>query len=168
MDIELNYAEVLGIAEQIEIESAAYYTQAADTVDDPRAAAVFRELAQMETEHAQIFGALKDHAAAGTPPGGHTVANAAGEHLPMMASMFVEGAREDLAGHFTGRQVSEDIYDGAIRYEKDTIAFYLQIKAALADDAERKKIDRILLDELGHVITLTCQLAAHRRPTQEA
>ncbi len=168
MDVELSYVEVLGIAEQIERDAAGFYRRAAAFAGDPQAADIYRELAQMETDHSQIFGALKDSAAGSAPAGGHIITNAAGESLPLMAAMFVEGARQDLAEHFTGREINEAIYDHAIAFEKDTIVFYLQIKTALADGDQRKKIDRILLDELGHVITLTCKLASHRRPTQEA
>ena len=51
-----------------------------------------------------------------------------------------------------------DILRTAIGLEKDSVVFYTGIKEAVVETAGRQKIEAIIKQEMGHVLTLTEEL----------
>ena len=51
-----------------------------------------------------------------------------------------------------------DVLRKAIELEKDAIIYYLGMKDAVPEDLGRDRIDRIIRQEMGHVVLLTARL----------
>ena len=58
----------------------------------------------------------------------------------------------------TGKERVEDILRMAIGLEKDSIVFYLGMKAMVPERLGRGKIDEVITEEMGHVDSLSREL----------
>jgi rubrerythrin len=161
MGIELDANDVFEMAEQIERDAAAFYMRASSASRDPRTQRVLLGLATMEAEHEQIFDTMKTHLSAEgwTAAGVERAAGLAGDSS-IVAGLFASGVGEDLAERFTGGQTAEQILRKAIEFEKDTIVFFVSMRDMLRRAADRKRIDGIIKEELGHILMLTSELAS--------
>ncbi len=161
MGVELNADDVFEMAEQIEKDASAFYQHAAAETADPSCRQALLKLAAMEDEHVLVFGAMKTHLAAqgwtGAPvEGGNEIA----ENWALLTNLLASGVKEHLAIYFTGRETSQDILRNAIEFEKDTIVFLAGMKNVLPDSAEKERVEGIIREEVGHIITLAGELAA--------
>lgn len=149
MEQHLTVREILGIAEDIERQAAEFFRAAAGAASGPRLQRSFLELAAMEEEHRQVFGALKDQ----MPGGGETGAGAR-TGLALLARNVAENVQHDLVEKFAGMAFNHAVAEKAIDFEKDTLVFYTGIKGMLHDQADREKVEEIILQELGHILSL--------------
>ena len=156
MAIEFGAEDVYQMARQIEDEAAAFYKRAASASGSPTCRRLLLELASMEVEHEQLFATMKAGVSGRRPAGG---GEKAGPSRPDLTRMLMSGIAEDLAARFTGRETDEEILRKAIVFEKDTIVFFLDMKSYVFTDADSKRIDELISEELGHVLQLTGQLA---------
>ncbi len=169
MTEETNLNDVFDMAIQIERDAGAFYAAAADKATFADAGKVLHEMAVMEVEHEQIFSALKTShqnrisGTAGKNAGntaGNTAKKNSGHHEGIStARLLASGIKEDLASRFTGWESCEQILNLAIGFERDTIVFLVNMKQLLVDPADRSRIDELILEEMGHVIKLSSQLA---------
>ncbi len=161
MSIEPSTDDVFEMAEQIEHDACSFYRQAAASMPDPACRSVLLDLASMEGEHEQVFATIKAQPAAPGGPGpGLELADGAASSWPSVAQLFASGVREDLARRFTGRETRAEILQKAIEFEKDSLAFFLSARNLLTDPEGRRRIDALLNEELGHILTLTGRLAS--------
>jgi len=152
MPAEMTLDDVYDMAIEIETDGEAFYLSAASACNDPEQKRILADLGAMEADHRLVFAALKDHAAKNRP------ARDAKE-LSLVAKLFATGVKEDLARRFTGRETSKEILQKALDFEKDTIVFFLSMKHMLDSGSDKSKVDEIVTEELGHVITLSSALA---------
>jgi len=148
--MHLTAREILGIAEDIEKQAAEFFRSAAAAASGPRLRRSYLELADMEEEHRQVFAALKDQAAAveGEAAGGLNAG------LEFLARSVAENVQRDLIEKFAGLAFNQAVAEKAIDFEKDTVVFYTGIKGMLHDPADREKVEGIILQELGHILSL--------------
>ena len=163
MAIELGADDVLEMARQIESDASAFYKRAASASADPTARRVLLELASMEVEHDQLFAGIKaqmpsDQKAFAVDGAGMKVPC----QQPEVTRMLISGVREDLAARFAGRETDQEILRKALLFEKDTIVFFIHMKDYVAAEADKRRIDDLVAEEIGHVLKLTGQLASPR------
>jgi len=158
--ITFNADEIFEMAEQMERNGANYYTKAA-TQASGKPAEVLAGLAEMEKDHEKTFhemrarlGAAEQRTASFDPD------NQAAAYLQAATAGKVFKLRDDPSAKLTGKEDIRQILQTAIGLEKDSIVFYLGLKDLVAPDLGRDKIDEIIRQELGHIATLTEQLAA--------
>jgi len=154
MSTELNAGEVLEIAETIEREAASYYRQAAAAATSPQAREQLMELAEMEDEHVQVFHGLRVQLSEDRPRAERAGARGM-DGLPLLAALVARNMKDDLAESFAGREGPADLLRRAVDFEKDTVVFYTGVKEMLPEPSDRAKVDKIILEELRHVLTLT-------------
>ena len=147
-----NAGEVFEMAVKMEKNGAAFYQQAAETVDDAEQKKMLLGLADMEVDHEKTFNNLRQELGADNPdyfdPSGEAVA-----YLKSIVDMEVFFKREiDLSSMKT-------ILREAIMAEKDAIVFYVGIKAMVPDETGKKKIEAIIKEEMGHIRLLSGKLA---------
>lgn len=159
MAIEFGAEDVYEMARQIEGEASAFYKRAASASGSPTCRRLLLELASMEVEHEQLFATMKAGTSARPPAPAIGAGEKAGRNRPDLTRMLMSGIAEDLAARFTGRETDEEILRKAIVFEKDTIVFFLDMKSYVFTDADSKRIDELISEELGHVLQLTGQLA---------
>ena len=159
MGIPFNADEVFEMAEQIERNGAKFYRAAA--VKFPEVRQVLSDLAAMEDEHEKTFAAMRAELS-GTemePP----VFDPDGQaqmYLRAMADEYVFDIKTDPLEQLAGQETPEDVLKMAIGLEKDSIAFYVGLKESVSRKAGKDKVEAIIKEEMGHIVTLSQKLEA--------
>ncbi len=147
-----NAGEVFEMAVKMEQNGAAFYRQAADKVKNQEHKKLLLSLADMEVDHEKTFQGLRRDLGADNPdyfdPSGDAAA-----YLKAIVDTEVFFKRDiDFSS-------MESIYTEAIMAEKDSIVFYVGIKAMVPDEGGKKKIEAIIREEMGHIRMLSELLA---------
>ena len=157
-----NANDVFEIARQIEKNGAAFYRNAAETVSDKISDKVsyndqkdfLLELAAMEDEHEKSFSELQKQLTEGEK--GTTAFDPADEnaaYLKALADMRVFADKEAPLDSF------KQIMLSAIQAEKDSIVFYLGMKAMVPEKLGKNRLDDIIKEEMGHIRLLAKKMA---------
>lgn len=152
MGITFNVKEILEIAVEIEKNGQAFYRRGSQIVREDDAQAMLIKLAEWEAVHESIFANMlaslggKDTALQILDPNGEAV-----KYLQAIADGKI---------FKTGVPVEQVIPDGAtmcdvlwdaLEREKDTVVFYVAFKAIVPPGDDRENLERIILEEVGHV-----------------
>ena len=162
---QFNADEVFEIAEQIERNGAKFYRRSAQVAGDPGARDLLVELADMEDRHERVFAAMREDLRRENPEWLSKFSGVDGES---QAALYLRAVAEGLVFDLKGdpaADVSENtslpsILETAIGLEKDSVVVYLGIKEAMPPDRGQEKLDDIIREEMGHIASLTQQLAA--------
>jgi len=157
MAMPFNADEVFEMAEQIERNGGIFYRAAAEKF--PGVSKVLLGLAEMEDEHLKTFADMRADLS-GTEleepvfdPDGQ-----AQMYLRVMADGNVFDVKADPAEQLAASNTPEDVLKMAIGVERDSIAFYVGLKEAVSRKAGKDKVDDIIKEEMGHIVTLNEKL----------
>ena len=157
MGMPFNADEVFEMAEQIERNGGKFYRAAAEKF--PAVSDIFLGLAAMEDEHEKTFANMRAELS-GTEledpvfdPDGQ-----AQMYLRVMADGHVFDVKSDPAELLATKNAPEDVLKMAIGVERDSIAFYVGLKEAVSRKAGKDKVDAIIKEEMGHIVTLNKKL----------
>ncbi len=159
MAFTFNADEIFEIAEQIERNGAKFYRQAADKLEDGAVKGVLLGLATMEDTHEKRFAAMhqeiaeKDFTAPVFDPD-----NQAGLYLQSVADGKVFDLSSEPAAILKEGVTAENVLEYAIGIEKESVIFYNSMKGMVPPDLGKIYIDAIILEEIGHIITLRDQI----------
>lgn len=152
--------EIFEIAEQIERNGAKFYRKAAEAAPAKNREALMK-LAEMEDEHEKTFQEIRGRLS-GTELSSQTADPDQQCRLYLRAyaegKVFDTGA--EAAEKLTGSESPAEILLTAIGLEKDSIVFYVAMKKLVPQNLGGDKIDAIIEQEMGHIVTLKEQLAA--------
>jgi len=153
-----NAEEILEIACQIERHGAMYYRRAAQPVDDPAAAEMLEELASMEDEHEIVFENMR-----GDPD---TLSRLLGDpdgpaalYLQAIAGGRVFTPEKNPVNDLALGVTVAEVLRTAIGSELASIAYYEGLRAAVPPDLDQGRIEAIIREEMGHVVTLGARLS---------
>ena len=152
--------EVFDIAVQVERNGAAFYGQAADSVQECALKGLFKQLAEMEAGHARAFIEMKDRLLS---PGGETWFDSAGEaagYLQVIAGSRLFAVGASVTEILSGLATERDIIEFAIDRERESILFYTGMTKIVNEAADREAIDDIIGQEMQHVTLLTRRIQA--------
>jgi len=157
MSYDFNADDIFEIAQQMERNGAAFYRDAAGSVDDSSVKEFLLEFAAMEDEHEKTFIELrKELTAAEKTPTVFDPNNESGLYLKALADTRVFFKKEiDIS-------TVEGIFKSAITAEKDSIVFYLGMKDLVPGALGKDKMDDIIKEEMGHIKILSQKLATHK------
>jgi rubrerythrin len=141
--IEFNAFEAFEIAEKIERNGAGFYRRAAELFDDPHISKMFRQLADWEKGHQQLFADMR---------------NSLLPDAQAMAGLAVFGIKPDPAEELTGKESKAEIIAKAIEKEKDSIVYYTGLKGFVPTRAGKDKLDDIIAEEMRHIRILNQSL----------
>jgi rubrerythrin len=150
MELDLTSLEVLEMAQWIESRAAKYYRLLAARVSSSATRQMLLNLAQMEDEHEKTFSALKDI----FDPGQDLTHKDSALYTRVIARMTLD-VDSILADVMTGQESPEQTASKAIDFEKSTIVFMVSLKSMLSSDQDRRKVDRIIQEEVGHILALS-------------
>jgi len=157
MSMPFNADEVFEMAEQIERNGGKFYRAAAEKF--PAVSEVLLGLAAMEDEHLKTFTDMRAELS-GTEveepvfdPDGQ-----AQMYLRVMADGNVFDVKADPVEQLAEKDTPEDVLKMAIGVERDSIAFYVGLKEAVSRRAGKDKVEDIIKEEMGHIVTLNEKL----------
>ncbi|MFC1795127.1 ferritin family protein [Planctomycetota bacterium] len=157
MVMPFNADEVFEMAEQIERNGGKFYRAAAEKF--PAVRDLLLTLAAMEDKHEQTFADMR--AALSGKELQETVFDPDGQaqmYLRVMADGHVFDVKSDPAELLATKNTPEDVLKMAIGLERDSIAFYVGLKEAVSNKAGKDKVEDIIKEEMGHIVTLNQKL----------
>ena len=160
MALDFNADDAFEMAEQIERRGGRFYRKAAKDTSHPQTREILLDLAHKEDEHLAIFVAMRKRLSEeASDPTAFDPYGEAPLYLQAMADAHVFGAPsgEDL---LRGGETPAQVLKLAIGFEKDTIAFFVGIKAAVPERLGKPQIDRLIKEEMNHVVILSKALSA--------
>lgn len=160
MGFFLNAQDVFDVAIEIERNGALFYRAAAAVVDEEASCRELLELAAMEENHEATFLALKNRLVGSTPdaewfdPDGD-----AAQYLQQFAAGQVFDMRASSPPVLTAHMPLRDVIEFAVRRERESVVFYVGLKEAVLDPADKVRIETIVREEMGHITLLGRKLA---------
>ncbi|MBO8131133.1 MAG: ferritin family protein [Candidatus Marinimicrobia bacterium] len=153
----ISLEEVFKIAIEIERNGQRFYRNYAEKNDDEKIKEVFNNLADMESDHERAFIEMKnrlvtdyDRIEADTEGLLNAYIKAfAGGYIFTSDDKIVEAGSPD------------DILKYAIGKEKDSISYYLAVKEFVVGEDNKDKVDRIIKEEMKHIIILSDLIASY-------
>ncbi len=159
MAVPFNADEVFEMAEQIERNGSKFYRAAAEKFPDVRD--LLLELAKWEDVHEKTFAKMRAELPRGdADPPIFDPDDQAQMYLRVMADGHVFNLNVDPAEQLDGKNTPEEILKMAIGVEKDSIAFYVGLKASVSPAAGKDKVEDIIKEEIQHVAILNKELEA--------
>jgi len=158
MKIPFNANEVFEMAQEIERNGAKFYRKAAKIL--PKFSDLFLNLAAMEDDHEKTFRKMQDELAG--PEVDPPVFDPDGEadmYLQVMADDQVFDTKIDPSTLLEENEIPGDVLRMAIGLEKDSIAFYVGLRESVSQRAGKDKIDMIIRQEYGHIVTISKKLS---------
>jgi rubrerythrin len=158
--IAFNADEIFEMAEQIERNGAAFYRKAASGSKMDNAELLLR-LAAMEDDHERTFHEMRQGLGTGSQATTTFDPDDEGaQYLRAMADSKVFDVSVDPSEALTGDESVEEVLNMAIGLEKDSIVFYVGMKDMVSAVHGKEKLDAIIRQEMGHIKTLSEELAA--------
>jgi len=152
--------EILSMAQQIERNGASFYRKASEIASLSEIRQRLLDLAAMEDEHEKIFAAMRGHlsekereAAASRDPD-------AALYVRSWADGHVFDVNADPAQRLTGVETKADILRMALEIEKDSIAFYVGVRALVPEGWGQERLDEIIKEEMRHITDLRGELSS--------
>jgi rubrerythrin len=160
MSMIFNADEVLKIAEQIERNGISFYEMAADRFEGDQKRTLLR-LADMERTHEKVFAAMRrDLSAADEKLTAFDPEGEAGKYLAAFADGQIFAPKADSAALFGPDASAREILETAIGLEKDSVVFYVAIRDAVPEALGEDEIDRIIKEEMAHIVLLSRTLSS--------
>jgi rubrerythrin len=145
MAYEFNADEIFEMAEQIERNGAKFYKDAAETVSDQSYRDLLLKLSEMEVMHEATFKALRTEL---TDEEKKTKVFDPEEeavlYLKALADTRIFFEKE------IDTTSAKEILKSALTAEKDSIVFYLGMKALMEAEGQ-DKVDKIIAEEMDHI-----------------
>lgn len=143
----LDVKEILGFAVYIEERGYEFYVEAMKKFADPRATELFQYLADEEFKHEKVFRKLQ------AEEGNVRMADPDPEYQDYMRE-FVKahqlGDREAIRAKLARLSTLDEILDLAMGFEKDSIVFFSELKAAYAK-GRTGALEQVIGEEMGHL-----------------
>ena len=159
MSITFNADEIFEMAEQIERNGAKFYREAAGKAPDASTKKMMLDLAVMEDGHQKIFAQMrKDLPSQEKEPTVYDPDNEAAQYLQTMADFHGTEGKAGPLDKLTGRETMPQLLKIALQAEKDSIAFYVGIKGLVPSRSGKDKVEKIIVEEMGHVSVLGAKL----------
>ena len=154
-----NANEIFQIAIDIEGNGGRFYEKAMEVIDDPDVKELLAFLAQEEGEHLKKFTELK----AQLPQAAieDTIWDPEHEmnrYLQMMADMHVFSSDFDVEEELSRVKNPEDVLKLGIKFEKDSIIFFLTMQDATEEKKGRELIGQLINEEKKHLSKLSLEL----------
>ncbi len=157
-----NVDEIFAMAEAMERQGARFYRAAAVSCKDQSRRRLLIALAEMEEEHEKVFIAIrKDFMDQRPDLEGFDPEGLTASYLHAIA----DGKVFDSEKQLTGEETMADIIKHAIKLEKDSIVFYIGIKEMVPISFGQDKVEKIIQEEMYHVVSLNRVLASLTQPS---
>ena len=160
MSMPFNADEIFEMAEQIERNGVKFYRKAAESAKDAGVRQDLLDLAKWEEQHESTFAAMrKELTAEEKAPTAFDPEGQAALYLRAFADGQVFDVTVDPSERLSGEEKPEEVIHIAAGLEKDSIVFYLGMKEMVPERLGKDKVDRIIAEEMKHIVVLNKHLA---------
>lgn len=146
-------ASVMDFTIQTEIDGEAFYTNAAEHVEDKKVKAYLFDLAKEEKEHIETFKALKEKI---LKKGiGEVFINPSVDSYldAVLRSGIFEMAKQAIPGE-EGPKTIDDVYRIALRAERSSILLYEALREGTKDRGVKRILRKIIQEEKQHLVSI--------------
>lgn len=153
MSIPFSFDEIIQMACQIERNGGRFYRAASKVTPEGPAKELLLKLAEQEDSHFETFEAMqKEFSSIDAKQTTHDPHNEITHYLNLIADDHVFNLEGDKpAGLLNGDEGAEEILRLALQAEKDTIVFFSGLKELLSREADKRKIEAIIREEMSHI-----------------
>ena len=153
MSYDFTIDEILRMAEEIERNGAAFYRSAAKGTPDKSTGDLLEELAAMEDQHEKTFAGMRSELSAAEKES--NIFDPQDE-----SALYLKALADLRVFHEKTVDLSDlkAVLNDALDAEKDSIAFYVGMRGMVPERLGKEKIDGIIREEMGHIVTLTDKL----------
>ena len=145
MSIQFNAESIFEIGVQIEKNGRAFYLEAAKSVSDELIKSLLIELADWEKGHIDLFEQLKTELPDTMREDNlFDPENEFFIYLQAAADSHVFVGSIDVSQLVAQCKSSVDIFEMALRFEKDSVVYYTTMKKMVADHRGQEKIDTLI------------------------
>jgi len=158
-----NADEIFQMAINIEQYGERFYRRFAKATSDLSINQLFNELADMEAEHERTFIAMQKQSM--QSDWDHSLLDAddlTSSYLRALSKGIIFDQEHDPLINMTGEETLEEIFNIAIQREKDSVIFYLGMKDLVPADFGKDQIDKIIKEEMSHIVLLSEKLSELR------
>jgi len=145
--------DIFKMAIEIEVNGQAFYRKASADAENDDLKKILSELADMEVEHEETFKLMQKELKV-SEKGSNVFdpQNEAAAYLKALADTKVFFEKE-----IDTKSVKE-VMKAAITAEKDSIVFYLGMKALVPEKKGQDKLDHIINEEMSHIRIISSKL----------
>lgn len=150
-----NADDALAVAEQVERNGRAFYLRGADIAQEPETRKLLGDLAVWEQGHQAVFSKMRAEltdeekkATTFDPEGVNEL------YLQAMADNHVFTSVTDPAALIADGAAPEEILTKALNFERDSIALFLGVARMVPERLGRRKVERIVEEEVSHIAYL--------------
>jgi len=154
-----NAGEIFQVAVEIEKNGQAFYEQAYKAVDDPEVKDLFTALARDEISHQKRFESLlSDLPEELKRPTVSDLDQEVDLYIKDLAGQHVFRADEGFRSELEKIKTVDDALQLALRFEKDSVIFYLGMQDATCEGKARDIVSILIKEEQEHVRRLSFQI----------
>jgi rubrerythrin len=164
MSFFFNARDIFEIAIEIERNGATFYRNAAAIMNEDAERRELLELAAMEDQHELTFMALKKRLIGDHPDTEwFNAENEAAQYLQYFAAGQIFDMRAALPPALSPNTPMREVLEFAVQRERESVVFYVGLKDAVQDPADKLRIETIVREEMGHITLLGRKLAVFAR-----
>lgn len=154
-----NAGEVFDVAIKIEKNGISFYEKAQKAIDDPDVKELFKALAGDGLDHKKRFDELKKELPEELRrPTVSDPDNELDMYIQMLADQHVFSSVEETSEQLASVKTVSDALNMALRFEKDSVIFYLSLQEATCEGRAHDLITRLIKEKQEHVKRLSIQM----------
>jgi rubrerythrin len=157
MKIYFNADEVFEMAEEIERQGAQFYEKAATLFKEPEIKQMLTSLSGMEVGHERIFSSMRAKLLSDEYRG-YDPDESAAAYIKAFTDGKVFDTKKNMCDSLSASTTLRDVLNMAIQAEKNSILFYTGIMQILPEVKGRDAVEKIIIEEMKHVVSLTDKL----------
>ena len=158
MSIYLNADDIFRVGVQIETNGKLFYETAAKQTQEARAKELFKELADWENQHIELFERLRLQLPETAremnlfDPGSELEI-----YIKATADSHIFIRNKDISSLVSALKTPQEVLDLAVTFEKDSVVFYSTMKKAIPESFGKERMDALINEEIKHIAMLTQQ-----------
>jgi len=159
MAIQFNADEIFEIAIQIEKNGYTFYNECAKKIKDQEIKDLLKMLAEAEEKHEAIFETMhKNFKSSNSFIESDDADDIRLQYLQAVASGYVFDLNFNPVENISPDIKIDEILKFALDREKDAVVFFVSMKEMVKDEKGKNSIQKIISEEIEHVIFITQQI----------
>lgn len=143
--------DIFDIAEEIERNAAGFYREAAKRCPEEDTKKIFLDIATAEDGHVKIFQRIRKE----FDDQENMVSSSPDERSAMYLQIIADArgweGRVNPLRELSGKETPKEIIETALNSEKESVVFYSGLKSLVSTEVGKKRVDEIIIEELGHI-----------------